>query len=106
MSVIINSYFKVFLSIIFSILIPRYEAISEINLIIQGEGELNVLNNEFSYEPSEFLINGVSNSSCKKSCQFDGGLNKVTIKFDNQINSCENIFAGITMYYRNRLIKI
>ena len=36
MSVIIDSYFKVFLSIIFSILIPRYEAISEINLIIQG----------------------------------------------------------------------
>ena len=106
MSVIIDSYFKVFLSIIFSILIPRYEAISEINLIIQGYGELNVLNNEFSYEPSEFLINGVSNSSCKKSCQFDGGLNNVTLKFDNQIDSCENIFAGITMYYRNRLIKI
>ena len=67
MSVIINSYFKVFLFIIISILIPGYEAISEINLIIQGKGELNVLNPVFSYDPYEFLINGVSNSSCKKS---------------------------------------
>ena len=39
MSVIIHSYFEVFLFIIISILIPRYKVISEINLIIQGKGE-------------------------------------------------------------------
>ena len=84
-----NPYFKAFLFFIPSILISSTESISEISLIIQGEGELNILNNAFSYEPYEFLINGVSKPSCKKSCQFEGVLNNVTIKFENQINSAQ-----------------
>ena len=96
MSAKINPNFKFFLFIILSILIPRYETISEINLKVQGEGILDVLNPGFSYEPNEFLINGILYPSCKKSCQFDGGLNNVTIKFENQIDSCENMFYEIT----------
>ena len=91
-----NPYFKAFLFFIPSILISSTESISEISLIIQGEGELNILNNAFSYEPYEFLINGVSKPSCKKSCQFEGVLNNVTIKFENQIDSCSKMFEGIT----------
>ena len=91
-----NPYFKSFLFFMFSILITRSDSISEINLIIQGEGELNILNSQFSYDPTEFLINGLSKPLCKKSCEFEGVLNNVTIKFENQIDSCSNMFAGIT----------
>ena len=41
------------------------------------------------------MVNGESKSNCKKSCQFDNGLNNVTIKFDTQIESCENMFNGL-----------
>ena len=33
---------------------------SEINLLIEGSGNISFLNNTFSYEPSEVLINGIS----------------------------------------------
>ena len=68
---------------------------SEINMIIQGNGELNILNNEFYLDPSDVIVNGVSKPECKKNCQFINGLNNVTIKFDTQIESCESMFSGI-----------
>ena len=39
---------------------------SQINLIIKGIGNQNILNNSFQYEPSEVIINGYKNDSCKK----------------------------------------
>jgi hypothetical protein len=68
---------------------------SEIKLIVQGEGELNILNNSFYLDPSDVIVNGESKPNCKKSCEFINGLNNVTIKFDNQIESCEYMFDGI-----------
>ena len=64
-------------------------------MIIHGEGSLNILNSGFNSEPSEVIVNGVSQPNCRKSCQFDNGLNNVTIKFNTQIESCENMFNGI-----------
>ena len=96
MAIRIILYIRAFLFFIFSILIFISHEISEINLIIEGQGELDILNNQFRYEPSDFLINGVSKPDCIKSCSFEGGLNNVSIRFENQIESCENMFFGIT----------
>jgi len=71
---------------------------SEIKLIIicQGKRELNFLNNLFYKEPSDVIINEISKPSCKKSCELVEGLNNITIKFNNFIESCENMFQEIT----------
>ena len=63
--------------------------------MIEGTQELNILNNEFYLEPSEVIVNGESRPECKKSCNFSNDSNNVTIKFDSQIESCENMFYGI-----------
>ena len=41
---------------------------SEINLIIQGKGPQKLLSDYFKEEPSEVLVNGFKQNSCKKSC--------------------------------------
>ena len=52
------------------------------------------MNNSFYLDPSEVIVNGESKPNCKKSCLFVGGLNNVTIKFDNKIESCKGMFYG------------
>ena len=69
---------------------------SEIKMIIQGTGELNILNNDFYLDPSDVIVNEVSKPGCKKSCEFVDELNNVIIKFDNKITSCQDMFNGIT----------
>jgi len=71
---------------------------SEINLIIisQEKIELNFLSNLFYKEPSDVIINEVSKPLCKRSCELMDGLNNITIKFNNFIESFENMFEGIT----------
>ena len=87
---------KFCLTFIFFILFFESNENYEIKLIIQGEGELNILNSQFYLDPSEVIINGVSKPSCKKSCEFVSGLNNVTIKFENQLESCLNMFSGMS----------
>ena len=68
---------------------------SEIHLIIQGNGNQNILNNDFIYEPSEVIVNGYSNNSCKKKCYFLENINNITLKFSEQIDSLECMFKGL-----------
>ena len=68
---------------------------SEIKLVIKGSGYSQFLSDDFNTEPDEVIINGEINDSCKKNCIFDNDLNNVTIKFNNQITSCENMFYGL-----------
>ena len=88
-------YFEFYL--IFFLLISFIKLInnSEINIIIQGNGIRNILNNEFYLDPSDVIVNGKSKPECNRSCQFINGLNNVTIKFDTKIESCENMFYEI-----------
>ena len=79
MAIRINLNLRAFLFFILSILIFSSQEISEINLVIEGEGHLNILNSQFPYEPSDFLINGISFFYCKKSCSFAEDSNKVTL---------------------------
>ena len=68
---------------------------SEIHLIIKGIGNQNILNNKFNPEPSEVIVNGYQNNSCKKTCYFFDGLNNITLRFDNQINSFKEMFKDL-----------
>ena len=78
---------------LFPILIS-YERL-EISLIINSNGNTDILNNTFKFNPSEVIVNGIPRDSCSKTCYLENDENNVTIKFSNQINSCENMFSGL-----------
>ena len=61
---------------------------SEINLVVKGSGKQRFLSNAFYLEPSEVKVNGISNNTCKKVCDFEGQENNVTLYFDEPLNSC------------------
>ena len=70
---------------------------SEINLTIKGNNSNNnVLSNDFAGEPSQILVNGEVNTSCNKMCWLSNGINNVTIRFGTQLESCKNMFKGLT----------
>ena len=70
---------------------------SEINLIITGNNSnSHVLSNNFAGEPSQILVNGEVNASCNKMCWLSNGINNVTIRFEEQLESCKNMFQGLT----------
>ena len=51
---------------------------SEIRLIIQGNGNQKILNDNFQIDPSEVIVNGYKNDSCKKICYFSEDLNNIS----------------------------
>ena len=89
----INIYF-LFLTFLILLFIS-FEQL-EINLIIKGKGEQIFINNSFYLNPSIVIINGEIKNSCKKSCVFENDINNVTIKFNESLNSCENMFDGLS----------
>ena len=96
-------------SILITIIIPLFSKIqlniykqSEIKLVIKGKGNQQILHNDFSIDPSEVLVNGNLKKSCKKTCNLDNDdKNDVILKFQNQINTCYNMFRGL-----NNLIEV
>ena len=75
-------------------LLISYERL-EISLIINSNGNMDILNDTFKFNPSEVIVNGIPKDSCSKTCYLENDENNVTIKFSNQINSCENMFSGL-----------
>ena len=68
-----------------------------IYLKIKGPGEKNIINNSFRYTPSQILINGELKGSYQKSCILDNnGYNNVTLIFNERIETCENMFNGLS----------
>ena len=68
---------------------------SEIQLVIIGKGEKNILNNGFKYNPSEVYINGIRNESCNKVCYLPLDENNVTLIFEDQIKTLQYLFHGL-----------
>ena len=67
--------------------------ISEIHLVIKGKGTQNILSNSFNTVPSEVIVNGISKgNTCQKTCYLDEDINNVTIKFEEQIETCYRMF--------------
>ena len=71
---------------------------SEINLTInaQSNSDINLLSNDFNINPFQVLVNGIVDSSCSKTCFLKKGINNITIKFEEQLESCKNMFKGLT----------
>ena len=92
-----NKYIKFCLIFIFAnLFVISYEK-NEIRLVVQGEGrELNFLNDQFYIDPSEVIVKGNIVNPIGKKYNFDIGINNVTINFENQIESCEKMFDGLT----------
>ena len=67
---------------------------SEINLVVKGSGTQSLLSNSFGQIPSEVYINGISKdiSSCNKTCILDENINNITLKFNEDIETCSNMF--------------
>ena len=68
---------------------------SEINLIIRGKNEQNILSEEFSFDPDQVFVNGILNNSCIKTCFLNNELNNITIIFNNNLESCSNMFKNL-----------
>ena len=90
----LSFHFQTILLIILINLIST-EIISEIHLVISGSGTQNLINDNFNILPSEVLVNEVKNDSCSKTCFLEGDINNVILKFENQIESCKEMFKGL-----------
>ena len=77
-------------------LLSNESSSSKINLIISGDGLVNILSDSFSLDPSEVIVNGLSKgTSCQKTCELNGDQNNVTLIFDEQIETCNYMFSGL-----------
>ena len=65
-------------------------------MIIQGQGNQSILNDKFYKEPNEVYVNNIKNDACKKYCELPNDLNNITLIFNEEINSCENMFNGLS----------
>ena len=84
-------YIHIVLSLFFSL---TFETInkpinynSEIHLVIVGQGNINILNDSYMFEPSEVIINGESNNLCKKTCNFSEETSNVKLYFNDIITT-------------------
>ena len=91
-----NIHFKSLLIIFFvNSFFISYEE-SEINLVIEGSGSKNFVNEEYYLAPSQVIINATKTLVNVKKSDLDGDLNNITLKFGGEINSCLNMFKGLT----------
>ena len=68
---------------------------SRINLIIQGPGNINILNEDFYLAPDQVFVNGILQAdSCNQNCFLKETENNVIIIFNEQIESCFQMFGG------------
>ena len=74
-----------------------YNGNSEIHFKIQGKGEQNLLSNNFSIiETFEVIVNEIPKNNCTKRCYLDREKNQITLRFKEPIESCKNMFYGLT----------
>ena len=66
---------------------------SEIHLTIIGNGMQKILGDSFPLEPYDILVNGISKKDmCSKTCELESELINISLIFQEQITTCENIF--------------
>ena len=68
---------------------------SEISTVISGQGNQTIINKSFYKEPSQIYVNGILREDCKYFCQLSDERSNITIIFDEDITSCENMFNGL-----------
>ena len=70
-------------------------SINVIRLIIQGQGEQSILNSNFYIDPIEVYVNNTIQESCQKVCNLPNEYNDIKLIFDDNINSCIEMFYGL-----------
>ena len=65
---------------------------SIIRLVIQGGGDQKILSDVFYQKPFAVYVNDRYDSWCDKRCNLGSGENDVTLKFNDDIDSCEYMF--------------
>ena len=88
-SLIINIFFFSYISIdkVFS---------SVIILTIYENGNQAILNENFEFEPNGVVVDNKDKNDCKKLCYLESFNSKIYLKFNDDINSCENMFKGLS----------
>ena len=66
--------------------------LSEVNLVVLGNGTQKLLSDLFYLEPSEVIVNGISRDSCKFDCELEYEENNVTLYFNETVVSCYAMF--------------
>ena len=73
---------------------------SEVHLVVKGSGYQNIkiLNDAFTPLPYEVIVNGKKDNSCVRACNLNNynEENKIILKFNETIDSCESMFEGST----------
>ena len=91
-SIVIN--FNYLLILLFLTLFFFSKELNEITLTINGIGKQKIISDYFSQAPSEIVPDGICIE--KRECTFNRDVNKITLKFDKPIESCLNMFNGLT----------
>ena len=89
-----NSNFKIFI-FLFLIKFISNELYSEIQLVIRGNGNQELVNNGFNPVPSEIYVNGEKKDEDTRTCELEGETNNITLRFNVPIFSCVNMFKNL-----------
>ena len=92
-------FYSDFLSKVFSKITYNFLNSSMITIKIIGTGNKNILNNNFLPNPSHIYISDFPTNyiNCiSKVCNFVNERTTVTMEFNENINTCENMFNGLT----------
>ena len=68
---------------------------NQITLIIEGNENQQLINNNFYKVPSQVIVNDEFKSSCQKSCELGEGRNTIILKFDEQLSTCAQMFQNL-----------
>ena len=68
---------------------------SEISLVLKGSETQNILSESFLYSPSEIFVNGETGNCDSKTCYLNSDLNNITIRFNEDIQTCQNMFYDL-----------
>ena len=69
---------------------------SYIDLVIQGTGVQKILSEEYKGDkPYEVLVYGIKKDSCVDTCILDNEKSNITLKFKNELDSCDSMFYNL-----------
>ena len=88
----INIIFKIFFFSYISII--NTQVSFEISLVIDGDGNQTILNENFYKDPDNVIVNGEARNDCKKFCVLTTKPNNIQLQFYDDITTCENMFYG------------
>ena len=72
-----------------------FNFISEIDLVINGDGYQQLISKDFAGEPNEVYVNGIFINTCRKDCTLENDINYLILKFNSQLTTCEGMFKNL-----------